>query len=140
MIAAVMLMSVALVVILCVVAYTLATYALPLMLGFAAARFAYHTGAGLIGASFIGLIAAVAVFGLFAVLFAKLRSPILRLILAMIFAAPAALAGYALAHGMTHEAMRSAIWRQIFCFIGGALVGLSALMRLAGSSFVRKID
>jgi hypothetical protein len=140
MIAAVMLMSVALVVILCVVAYTLATYALPLMLGFAAARFAYHTGAGLIGASFIGLIAAVAVFGLFAVLFAKLRSPILRLILAMIFAAPAALAGYALVHGVTHEAMRSAIWRQIFCFIGGALVGLSALMRLAGSSFVRKID
>jgi hypothetical protein len=140
MIAAVMLMSVALVVILCVVAYTLATYSLPLMLGFAAARFAYHTGAGLIGASFIGLIAAVAVFGLFAVLFAKLRSPILRLILAMIFAAPAALAGYALVHGVTHEAMRSAIWRQIFCFIGGALVGLSALMRLAGSSFVRKID
>jgi hypothetical protein len=140
MIAAVMLMSVALVVILCLVAYTLATYALPLMLGLAAARFAYHTGAGLIGASFIGLIAAVAVFGLFAVLFAKLRSPILRLILAMIFAAPAALAGYALTHGVTHEAMRSAIWRQIFCFIGGALVGLSALMRLAGSSFVRKID
>jgi hypothetical protein len=140
MIAAVMLMSVALVVILCLVAYTLATYALPLMLGLAAARFAYHTGAGLIGASFIGLIAAVAVFGLFAVLFAKLRSPILRLILAMIFAAPAALAGYALVHGVTHEAMRSAIWRQIFCFIGGALVGLSALMRLAGSSFVRKID
>ena len=33
MIAAVMLMSVALVGILCVVAYTLATYALPLMLG-----------------------------------------------------------------------------------------------------------
>ena len=140
MIAAVMLMSVALVVILCVVAYTLATYALPLMLGFAAARCAYHTGAGLIGASFIGLIAAVAVFGLFAVLFVKLWSPILRLILAMIFAAPAALAGYALVHGVTHEAMRSAIWRQIFCFIGGALVGLSALMRLAGSSFVRKID
>jgi len=140
MIAAVTLMSVALVGILCVVAYTLATYALPLMLGFAAARFAYHTGVGLIGASFIGLIAAVAVFGLFAVLFAKLRSPILRLILAMIFAAPAALAGYALVHGVTHEAMPSAIWRQIFCFIGGALVGLSALMRLAGSSFVRKID
>ena len=140
MIAAVMLMSVALVVILCVVAYTLATYALPLMLGFAAARFAYHTGSGLIGASFIGVIAAAAAFGVFSVLFVKLWSPILRLILAMIFAAPAALAGYALVHGVTHEAMRSAIWRQIFCFIGGGLVGLSAPMRLAGSSFVRKID
>jgi len=44
MIAAVMLMSVALVVILCVVAYILATYALPLMLGIASARLAYHTG------------------------------------------------------------------------------------------------
>ena len=140
MIAAVMLMSVALVGILCVVAYTLATYALPLMLGFAAARFAYHTGSGLIGASFIGLIAAAAAFGLFSVLFATLRSPILRLIVALVFAAPAAIAGYALVHGVTYEAISSAIWRQIFCFGGGALVGLSALMRLAGSSFVRKID
>jgi hypothetical protein len=81
----------------------------------------------------IGLFAAAAAFGVFAVLFAKLRSPILRLIVALVFAAPAAIAGYALVHGMTHEAIPSAIWRQIFCFIGGALVGVSALMRLAGS-------
>lgn len=144
MIAAVMLMGVALVGILCVVAYILATYALPLMLGFAIARFAYHTGVGLIGASFIGLIAAAAVSGVFSVLFAKLRSPILRLIVALIFAAPATLAGYALVHGVTHEAMSSAIWRQIFCIIGGALVGVSALMRVgrfqSNSGFVRKID
>ena len=140
MIAAVMLMSVALVVILCVVAYILATYALPLMLGFAAARLAYHTGSYLIGASFIGLLAAAAAFGVFAVLFAMLRSPILRLIVALVFAAPAAIAGYALVHGVTYEAIPSAIWRQIFCIIGGALVGVSALMRFAGSSFVRKID
>jgi hypothetical protein len=133
MIAAVMLMSVALVGILCVVTYTLATYALPLMLGFAAARFAYHTGAGLIGASFIGLIAAAIAFGVFSVLFATLRSSILRMVLALVFAVPAAIAGYALVHGVTYEAIPSAIWRQIFCFVGGAFVGVSALMRLAGS-------
>ena len=120
MIVAVMLMSVALVGILSVVAYTLATYALPLMLGFAVARFAFHSGSGLTGASFIGLIAAAASFGVFTVLFATLRSPILRLFVALV-------------HGATHEAIPSAIWRQIFCFIGGALVGVSALMRLAGS-------
>jgi hypothetical protein len=140
MIAAVMLMSVALVGILCVVAYTLATYVLPLMLGFAVARFAYQTGSGLIGASFIGVVAAAAAFAVFSVLFATLRSPILRLIVALVFAAPAAIAGYALVHGVTYEAIPSAIWRQIFCIIGEALVGVSALMRLAGSSFVRKID
>ena len=77
--------------------------------------------------------AAAAAFAVFAVLFATLRSPILRLIVALVFAAPAAIAGYALVHGVTHEAIPSAIWRQIFCFIGGALVGVSALMRLAGS-------
>jgi hypothetical protein len=103
------------------------------MLGFAAARFAYHTGSGLIGASFIGVVAAAAAFGVFSFMFATLRSPILRLIVAMIFAAPAALAGYALVHGVTHDAISSAIWRQIFCFVGGAIVGVSALMRLAGS-------
>jgi hypothetical protein len=133
MIAAVMLMSVVLVGPLCLVAYTLATYALPLMLGFAAARFAYHSGSGAIGASFIGVIAAVAAFGVFARLFATLRSPILRLIVALVFAAPAAIAGYALVHGVTFEVIPSAIWRQISCCIGGALVGVSALMRLAGS-------
>jgi hypothetical protein len=96
-------------------------------------RFSYHTGAGLIGAGFIGLVAAAIAFGVFAVLFAKLRSPILRLIVALIFATPAAIAGYALVHGVTYETIPSAIWRQIFCFTGGALVGVSALMRLAGS-------
>src|SRR5258705_13398819 len=112
MIAAVMLMSVALVGILCGVAYTLASYALPLMLGFAAARFAYHTGSGLIGASFIGLMAAAAAFAVFVVLFATLRSPILRLIVALVFAAPAAIAGYALVHVVTSDAIPSVICRR----------------------------
>jgi hypothetical protein len=103
------------------------------MLGFAVARFAYHTGTGLTGAGFIGLIAAAIALSVFSVLFATLRSAILRLIVALIFAAPAAIAGYALVHGLTHEAIPSAIWRQIFCFVGGALVGVSALKRLAGS-------
>lgn len=40
---AVMLMSVALIAILCVAAYTLAIYALPFMLGLTAAQFAYQT-------------------------------------------------------------------------------------------------
>jgi len=60
-----------------------------------------------------------------------LRSPILRLIVALIFAAPAAVAGYALVHGVSKESVPSEIWRQIFCIIGGGFVGISALMRLA---------
>ncbi|WP_374345417.1 hypothetical protein [Phenylobacterium sp.] len=128
---AVMLMSVVLIAGLCVLAYTLAVYALPFMLGLTAAQFAYQTGSGFIGAGLVGIVAAVAAFGILAFLFDTLRPPILRLLVALVFAAPAAVAGYALVHGVTKESVPSEIWRQIFCIIGGAFVGVSALMRLA---------
>ena len=127
----VMLMSVALVAVLCVVAYKLAVYALPFMLGLTAAQFAYQTGSGVIGAGLVGLVSAGVAFGILALLFETLRTPILRLIVALIFAAPAAAAGYALVYGVTKEAVPSEIWRQIFCLVGGGFVGVSALMRLA---------
>ncbi|MFC6446105.1 hypothetical protein [Shinella zoogloeoides] len=131
---AVMLMSVLAVAGLCVLAYTLAVYALPFMLGVTAAQFAYHTGAGFIGAGLVGFAAAVAAFGVLALLFDTLRSPILRLIVALVFAAPAAVAGYALVHGVTKETVPTEIWRQIFCIFGGAFVGTSALLRLTTSA------
>ncbi len=128
---AVMLMSVVLIGVLCFVAHTLATYALPFMLGLTAARFAYDTGSGLTGAGLVGLAAGAVAFGLLVFLFASLRPPILRLILALVFAAPAAMAGYMLVHGVTRDSVPSEIWRQIFCIIGAMLVGVAALMRLA---------
>jgi 4-hydroxybenzoate polyprenyltransferase len=127
---AVTLMSVVLIAGLCVLAYTLAVYALPFMLGVTAAQFAYHTGAGFIGAGLVGLVAAVAAFGVLALLFDTLRSPILRLIVALVFATPAAVAGYALVHGVTKESVPSEVWRQIFCLAGGSFVGMSALVQL----------
>lgn len=129
---AVMLMSVVLIAGLCVLAYTLAVYALPFMLGITAAQFAYHTGAAFLGASLVGFVVAVTAFGVLALLFDTLRSPILRLIVALVFVAPAAVAGYALVHGVTKEAVPSEIWRQIFCIVSGGFVGVSALLRLAG--------
>ena len=69
---AVMFMSVALVVLLCVLAYNLAVYALPFFVGLAAAQFAYETGAGLIGAGLVGLFSAGAAFGILAAHVAQL--------------------------------------------------------------------
>lgn len=128
---AMLFLSVVLVAILCVVAYTLAVYALPLMFGLTAARLAYNTSGGLVGAALVGLVAAGLAFGLLALFFNTLRQPILRLVVGLIFAAPAAVAGYALVHGITREAVPSEIWRQFFCIVGGRFVGVSALMRLA---------
>lgn len=113
-----------------VLAYTLAIYVLPFMLALAATRLAYATGAGWIGAGFVGLVAGTTSFGLLAFPFNTLRAPILRIALALI-AAPAAVAGYALVHGVTAEAVPSPVWRQIFCLAGGAFVGAATTMRLA---------
>lgn len=126
----VIVMAVALTVMLCGLAYSLATYALPFMVALATARFAYVTGAGLVGAVVVGLAVGAAAFGILATLFATVRAPILRVALGAIFAVPAAVAGYALVHGVTHDAIPSDIWRQVFCIAGGTCVGLSALARL----------
>lgn len=128
---AVIVMVVALASTLCLLAYSLATYALPFMLTLAAARFAYGTGAGWIGAGIVGLASGAASFGILALLFATLRAPVLRIVVAVIFAAPAAVAGYALVHGVTGEAVPSPVWRHLFCLAGGACTGLAALARLA---------
>lgn len=129
-----MLMAVALVAGLSVLAYTLAVYALPFMLGVEAAKWAYASGSGLIGAGLVGLVSGAAAYGLLIVLFMVVRPPILRLTVALVFAAPAAVAGFALVHGITREAVPSEVWRVIFCLIGGGVTGLSALMRQAGTA------
>ncbi|MCY1665000.1 hypothetical protein [Rhizobium sp. SL86] len=129
-----MLMAVAFVASLCVLAYMLAVYALPFMVGVEAAKWVYACGSGLIGAGLVGMVAGAAAYGLLVVLFMVVRSPILRLAVAFFFAAPAAVAGYAMVHGITREAVPSNIWRTIFCVIGGGVTCLSALMRLAATA------
>ncbi|MET3645409.1 hypothetical protein [Phyllobacterium ifriqiyense] len=91
----------------------------------------------LIGAGIIGLFAGAAFFGVMACLFATLRSPFLRFAVAVIFATPAVIAGYALVYGVSREAVPSEIWRQAFSIAGGACAGLSALARLAESVAIR---
>ncbi|MBW9075659.1 hypothetical protein [Agrobacterium deltaense] len=123
-------LSVVMVMAMCSLAYMLATYAVPFLFAVIAARFASATGAGYIGAGIVGLFAGAASYGFFAYLYATLRSPGLRLAIALIFAVPAAIAGFSLVHGVAREAMPSEVWRKIFSLIGGAFVGLSALARL----------
>lgn len=132
-----MLMAVTLVAGLCVLAYMLAIYALPFMLGVEAARLAHTSGSGLVSAGLVGLIAEAAAYSLLVIAFVMVRPPILRLAVALVFAAPAAIAGYALVCGLAREAVASEIWRVIFCLIGGGVTGLSAVLRFVGDSAER---
>jgi hypothetical protein len=134
---AVLIMCVMLMGTLCVLAYRFAVHALPIMLGFQVAHIAYGTGAGLIGAGIVGLAAGAVAFGLLSVVFVSVKSPIVRVIIGLIFALPAAGAGYALVSGISASTVPSEVWRQIFCIIGGVLVGAAAFTRLAVPAHAR---
>lgn len=114
----------------CSLVYLLATYAVPFLVAVTATRFAFATGAGYLGAGIVGLLAGVGTYGFLAYLHATLRSPKFRLAIALMFAVPAAIAGFAMVHGLALEAVPSEIWRKIFSIIGGTFVGASALARL----------
>ena len=64
-------------------------------------------------------------------IFASARSPLIRLGVALLFAAPAAFAGYHATHGIAALTMPSGIWQQIFAAIGSIVVGATAWARMA---------
>jgi len=126
--------SVVLIGMLCMLFFTLASYALPFMLGLEVARFVYHSGSGLLSAVLVGIVAGMLVFGLAFLLLGIVRSPVLQIAVALVYTAPAVVAGYALVYGITREYIPSDIWRQLFCLVGGLFVGFSALLRLMAAA------
>lgn len=115
---------------LCWLLFNLAVYALPLFAAVAAGMLAYDTGSGPILAGVIGLIAGAVTFVVVQTLFATARSPVLRTVLAIIFTAPAAVAGYYSMHGVSGLGVPSDDWRKVVSVIAGALTGLVAWSRL----------
>jgi hypothetical protein len=103
------------------------------MIGLAASRFALACGAGSIAAALVGIAVGGLAFASFVYLRSVLRSPSAKLAVAAIFALPAAVAGYALMHGVISGVQLSEPLRQIVCLASGGFVAFSAAVRLATS-------
>jgi hypothetical protein len=73
----------------------------PLFAGFVAGFWAFDTGAGPIGAIGAGAVIAGATIGVFQLSFGLARSAVARVLVAFVFAAPAAYAGYHVVFGLT---------------------------------------
>ncbi len=78
----------------CWLLYGAAVYALPLFVGLSIGFHAEQAGASTLGAIVLGVGSAALVAVVGRVIFTLARSPILRIVIASIFAFPAALAGY----------------------------------------------
>tara|TARA_R110000850_G_scaffold15133_4_gene47475 strand:- start:1495 stop:1935 length:441 start_codon:yes stop_codon:yes gene_type:complete len=117
---------------LCWLVFTLAVYALPLLAGVTAGQWAYETGTGPVGGFLVGTAAAGAVAIVGQLLFAFARPLWVKVIVAGMFAGPAAVAGYACTLGIARLAIPSETWQMAVAIIGALAVGITALFRMAG--------
>jgi len=125
------LLAISLSVALCVLAFNFAIYALPVMAGIVAFQHVHAAGIGF-GLSALAALAGAAVsVGLVIAVLDFARHPFLRLAALSMFAAPAAVAGYALAHGLAKHALDSAIALNLLCGTCGLIVAVAAMINLS---------
>ncbi|MFL4469029.1 hypothetical protein ACERZ8_03765 [Tateyamaria armeniaca] len=113
-----------------VLAFRFAVFALPVMAGIAAFLQIHGGGAGF-GLSFLaGLAGAALSVGLVIAILGFARNPFLRLGALGFFAVPAAVAGYALAHGVAKHALDPGVLLTLLCGGCGAVVAVAAMINL----------
>lgn len=126
------LVSIAAIGLFCWLLFTLAVFALPFFAGISAGTWAYSTGAGWLGAILVGMAAAGLTLGIGQVLLVTVRPMWAKLTIALIFVAPAVIAGYYATLGIVKHVMPSETWQIVFSAIGAIAVGITALLRIAG--------
>jgi hypothetical protein len=116
---------------LCWLLFALAVYALPFFAGLSAGLAAYHSGSGPIGAIIVGVVAGGVTLLLGQATLARVRSPLFRGTIALLFAAPAALAGYHAALGLAHVAIPGEGWQDAMAVAAAIIVASTAFLRMA---------
>lgn len=116
--------------VLCWLLFTLAVFALPFFAGVTFGLWANGTGAGILGGVILGAFAAAVTFGLFQLLLLFVRPAWLKLLILLVFVAPAVVAGYHATFGIVKLTMPSETWQVIFAMAGAIAVGITAFMRL----------
>src|SRR5580658_4777974 len=84
----------------CWLLFTLAVHALPFFAGLSAGLAAFHSGAGVIGALVVGVLAGGATLAIGQIAFATVRTPLIRALIGLLYAVPAGIAGYQASLGL----------------------------------------
>jgi hypothetical protein len=115
----------------CWALFALAIHALPFFVGMTAGIYTYQTGAGPLGAIVVGFVlgGVTLVLGRYAISVA--RSPIVRLVIGLLFAVPAGYAGYDVTVALAHVGIPSEWWRESFAMFGAIVVGSTAWARVS---------
>lgn len=119
---------------LCWLLFTLAVFALPFFVGVTTGMWAFNSGAGWLGAIIVGALAAGLTFGIGQLLLGTVRPLWAKFAIALVFVAPAAVAGYHATHGIAKHLMPSDAWQIAFSIFGAVAVGVAAFIRIAGEA------
>ena len=115
----------------CWLLFTLAVYALPFLAGTTAGLTVFRGGSGIIGALVVAVLVGGATLTIGQIVFATVRTPLIRAASGLLYAVPATFAGYHATLGLAHIGVPSGAWREAFAVIGAVLVGHAAWARMS---------
>jgi hypothetical protein len=107
----------------CWALFALATHALPFFVGMTVGIYSFQVGAGPFGAIVVGFVAGSTTLVVGQIAFSVGRFPIVRLVVGLLFALPAACAGYDVTLAFAHIGVPSEWWREAFAVVGAITVG-----------------
>lgn len=110
--------------------FNFSVYALPFFVGITAAKLAHESGAAMIGAGLVGIVAGGLSFDIGQFAFAAAKSGTERIAVIAVFVVPAAIAGYFSTYGIAQLCTPAEGWRQVFSLIGGGIIAAIAFGRL----------
>jgi len=113
--------------------FSLAVHALPVGTGISIAFWMHDHDYGYVASILGGLAAGIVILLIGQFLFAVIRAPILRLVLALIFAIPAGIAGYHAVRGIMRLAIDPGALRSGLSWTGAIVIALAAWSRLTGA-------
>jgi hypothetical protein len=117
--------------VICWALFTLAIHAFPFFVGMIAGIYTYQTGTGPFGAIVAGLVAGGFTLAVGRYAFSVVRSPVIRLVVGLLFALPAARAGYDATLFLAHIGVPAGWWREVFAIFGAIIVGCTAWARVS---------
>lgn len=115
---------------LCWLLFTLAIYALPFLAGLTAGLAAFDSGGGVVGALIVGFLAGGATLALGQIGFVTARTALLRAVIGLLYAVPAAVAGYQVSFALAGIGTSTGGWQTAFAVVGAVLSGVTAFSRM----------
>jgi MFS family permease len=119
----------------CWTLFALTTHALPFFAGMTVGIYSFQAGAGPFGAIVVGFVTAgfILVVGQYA--FSVVCSPIVRFVIGLLFAIPAAYAGYDVTLALANLSIPSEWWRKSFAVLGAVAVGSTAWAHVSTQTY-----